>query len=114
MPVSISSLKVGETIYNCHRHKLGNTTASELGVWKIDILEVDLATRMVRVSWNNNPSQWKGERYFEATTVRRSPPEWVNGRCYFCKARRHVPEGHAADCAHPKVRTRVRKVDNGS
>jgi len=108
MAVSFTSLKAGDTIYDCHRRKVGHTTKTELGIWKIRVIEVDLKERKALVSWNDNPAQWKSERYFESTTIKRNPPEWVHQIssmgmvCHLCWAKKI--EGHRPDCTHPKAK----------
>jgi hypothetical protein len=112
MAVAFTSLKVGDIIYDCHRHRVGNTMATELGIWKVRILEINLKERKVLVSWNDNTPQWKNELYFIATTIKRNPPEWVHRIssmgtiCYMCGAKKS--DGHRPDCTHPKAKT-VRK-----
>ena len=110
MTVAFTSLKVGDTIYDCHRHKMGNTTASELGIWKIQVLEINESERKALVSWNGNPAQWKSERYFESTMIKRFPPEWVHriggSFCHICGAKES--EGHRETCKHPKAKKSVK------
>jgi hypothetical protein len=57
MSVAFTSLKVGDTLYDCHRHRVGNTMATELGIWKVKIVEIDLKERKALVSWNGNTAQ---------------------------------------------------------
>ena len=112
MAVALTSLKVGDIIYDCHRHRVGNTMSTELGIWKVRILEINLKERKVLVSWNGNTPQWKNELYFTSTTIKRNPPEWVHRLgtgtvCYMCWAKK--ADGHKQGCTHPKARKSVRK-----
>lgn len=107
MAVSIDTLKAGDVLYDCHRHKMGNTTMSTMGVWLVYIKEVDLVGRRVLISWNTNPDKWVGERYFRGTDIRRSPPEWLSRgfggySCHMCNAKK--VDGHHPDCTHPKAK----------
>jgi hypothetical protein len=117
MAVAFTSLKVGDTIYDCHRHRVGNTTATELGIWKVRILEINLKERKVLVSWNDNPSKWENERYFESTMIKRNPPEWVHRVgsgtvCSICWAKKS--DGHRQDCTHPKAKKSVNRKEPDS
>ena len=92
--------------------------ATELGIWKVRILEVDLKERKVLLSWNNNPAQWVNERYFETTTIKRNPPEWVHRIssmgtvCHMCGAKKI--DGHRPDCTHPKAKKSVSRKESNS
>lgn len=59
-------IKEGETLFDVHRHQMGNTTMTELGWWPVKILKVypgppdrpwDVSAD---VSWNHN----KAQRYY--------------------------------------------------
>jgi len=107
MSVSFDTLKPGDVLYDCHRHKLGNTTMSVMGVWKVYVKEVNLSERTALVSWNGNPAKVVFQGYFRQTTIRKFPPEWstqdLGGpTCYMCHAKKH--EGHAPNCTHPKAK----------
>lgn len=107
MAVSFETIKSGDILYDCHRHKLGNTTMSVMGVWHVYIREINLEKREVLTSWNGNPAKWVPERYFKQANIRRYPPEWssrdIGGRtCYMCRAKES--EGHNPTCEHPKAK----------
>lgn len=76
--VAFSKLKPGDVVYDCHRVKMGNTTMSRLGAWKVHVLEVhaDSPSPHVVASWNSNPPK----KYYA-----RSVKSW----------RRTVPKGAA-------------------
>lgn len=63
MAIKFEKIKAGMTLYDRHRHRMGNTTLSDLGEWKVRVLEVDPHARKALVSWNNNfPAWWPGHR----------------------------------------------------
>ena len=102
MAVKFETVKAGDILYDCHREKMGNTTMSALGVWRVRVVSVD-ATGAV-VSWNTNPARRVSPSYF--TSLRRFPPEWIyqhfrGYRCNMCH--RHRDEGHSDTCTHPKA-----------
>lgn len=107
MSVSFDTLKSGERLYDCHRHKMGNTTMSVMGIWYVQVIEVNLEERKALISWNSNPDKWVTERYFRDASIRRYPPEWTyqglgGYTCHMCKAKKD--QGHLPDCKHPKAK----------
>lgn len=60
--MKIESLSIGQIVYEVGRSKMGNTTVSTVGIWHIQIYEVDLQTRTVKASWNSNPVREFRER----------------------------------------------------
>lgn len=114
MSVSFDTLKPGERLYDCHRHRMGSTTMQVMGVWYVQVIEVNPSKREALISWNMNPEKWVGESYFRQPAIRRFPPEWSRrgigegSTCYVCKAKEH--EGHLPTCTHPKAkRSKVTK-----
>lgn len=61
--VAFNAIKPGDTLWDCHRHQMGNTTIRAMGCWRVIVKEIDAEKRMAFVSWNGNAPQWKGERY---------------------------------------------------
>lgn len=53
--MKFEKLEAGMVVYDVHRHKLGNTTMSTVGVWRVCIVSVDREERRVQASWNSNP-----------------------------------------------------------
>jgi hypothetical protein len=51
--VAFHTVKPGDTLYECHREKMGNTTMSRMGCWPLKVLEVH--ENHVVASWNGNP-----------------------------------------------------------
>lgn len=56
MAIRYEKIQPGMTLYDRHRYKMGNTTMSTLGEWKVKILELVPDKRAAKVSWNGNPS----------------------------------------------------------
>ena len=55
--MKFEKLQPGMTVYDVHRHKLGNTTMSTVGVWRVRIVSVDHDAKRVTASWNGNPAK---------------------------------------------------------
>ena len=57
--MKFEKIRPGMVLYDVHRHKMGNTTRSSVGVWEVHVITVDAETRSAIVSWNTNtPSRW--------------------------------------------------------
>jgi len=69
--VAFSTVKVGDTLYDCHRQKMGNTTVSRMATWTVKVLEVEDELRRALCSWNGNRATWWSERKLKS--LRRSP-----------------------------------------
>lgn len=54
--IKFESVKVGDILYDCHKHRVGNTTMRAMGTWKVKILSK--TENGCGVSWNGNPEQW--------------------------------------------------------
>lgn len=73
MAINPDLVKVGDILYDVHRHKMGNTTMSCLGCWTVRIIEIIPNTygNAYLVSWNGNrPEKWYADRI---RRLRRSP-----------------------------------------
>jgi len=69
--VAFSKIKAGETLYDCHRTRMGNTTMSKMGTWTVKVLELFPEKQSALVSWNGNrPEVWGLTRM---QRLRRSP-----------------------------------------
>ena len=55
--MKFEKLQPGMTVYDVHRRRMGNTTRSTVGVWKIYVVSVDHETKRVTASWNGNPAK---------------------------------------------------------
>lgn len=70
---SFDRIKPGDTLYDCHRTKMGNTTMSRMGCWEVKVIEVDTENRRALCSWNTNKPEWWYER--RLSKLRRTPIE---------------------------------------
>ena len=63
MAIKFNKIEPGMVLLDIHREKMGNTTMSEWGLWKVLVISVDREKRTAVVSWNNNPKQtWNTRR----------------------------------------------------
>ena len=54
---TISRLKPGQTVWDAHKYKMGNTRLFTWGTWPVYVHEVDPDGQWVRASWNGNPDE---------------------------------------------------------
>ena len=73
MAIKFEQVSPGDTLYDCHRTKMGNTTLSTMGCWDVHVFEVDTVKQSALVSWNGNPRAWWSRRQIEK--LRRSCPK---------------------------------------
>jgi len=71
MSIKLELIKAGDTLWDCHRYKMGNTTMSAMGSWPVYIVSIDYEKRSAVVKWNGNREQ----TYYgsQLTRLRRSP-----------------------------------------
>jgi hypothetical protein len=109
MSIAAKDLKPGDRLYDCHRHKAGNTTISVDGVWECYVREVGEDERgpWALISWNGNrPEKHRSVKW------KRWPKEWIvqgvfaEAECYMCGALKS--KGHRETCEHPAA-DRARK-----
>lgn len=62
------TIKAGETLYDCHRVSMGNTTMRHWALYKVRVISVDPATRTAICSWNNNRPEKYSERRLAGLT----------------------------------------------
>ena len=63
MAIKFDKIEPGMVLLDIHREKMGNTTMSEWGLWKVRVISVDPENRTALVSWNSNPAQtWEARR----------------------------------------------------
>jgi hypothetical protein len=63
MAIKFEKIKSGMVLYDRHRHRMGNTTMTDLGEWPVRILTVDQFG--AEVVWNGNshrPERWARRR----------------------------------------------------
>ena len=111
--IKIQSLKPGDVLYDVHSERAGNTTLRREGVWECYVRAVDPNGKWVEISRNGNPA-----RRFATVPkeYKRAPKEWVRSElfgarsCYFCG--NSEPEGHTADCEHPRAIAARKKAES--
>jgi hypothetical protein len=63
MAIKFEKIEPGMELLDIHRERMGNTTMSEWGLWKVRVISVDKAHRTAVVSWNGNaPKTWDAYR----------------------------------------------------
>lgn len=55
--MKFEKIKPGMTLYDVHSHRMGNTTMTTIGVWKIQVISVDAEKKTFLGSWNSNAPQ---------------------------------------------------------
>lgn len=70
MAIKFEKLQPGMVLWDVHRQKVGNTTLTELGAWKVQIVSVDPETRTAMVVWNGNPERKWYERELKKLYVK--------------------------------------------
>jgi hypothetical protein len=80
MAIKFEKIEPGMILLDIHRQKMGNTTMSELGLWKVQVISVDREKRTAEVSWNSNPARtWDarelGRLYTKPTKAYREQQE---------------------------------------
>lgn len=68
--IKFGTIHDGDVLYDCHRHRRGNTTSTEMGTWQVRVIEKKENGAVV--SWNGNPKQFWSIRSLEK--LRRSRP----------------------------------------
>lgn len=59
--VAFNTVKAGDFLFDRHKEKMGNTTISRVGEWKVRVIEVDREKRRAMCSWNGNAARWWSE-----------------------------------------------------
>lgn len=61
--IKFERIQPGDTLWDCHRYKMGNTTMSRMGAWPVEVISVDPVARTAVVRWNHNaPETWSAHR----------------------------------------------------
>lgn len=66
------TIKEGETLLDCHRTRMGNTTMSEWSLFKVRVVSIDKAARTAMCSWNGNTPKLLDEHQLKRL-VRKEP-----------------------------------------
>lgn len=111
MSIPVNKLVVGETLYDVHSHRMGNTTMREEGCWTARVVEVhaEAVPQYALIAWNGNPPR----KVFYKTNYKRWPKEWIrrafHGRvCALCHGRED--DGHKDTCEHPRAISKRKKA----
>ncbi len=70
---TIEKLKVGQTLYELRRQKMGNTNVSRKACFDVYVREIAEDKRSVMASWNGNPPRRYNAR--EVAKLRVKKPE---------------------------------------
>lgn len=75
--MKFEKIQAGQTLFDVHSYRTGNTTLRSVGVWPVKILSVHPESRTAMVSWNGNGP----ERMYEASLakLRAKEPELEKG-----------------------------------
>lgn len=71
MAVKFETVKAGDTLWDYHSERAGNTMVRRWGNWPVIVKEINHAERWALVSWNGNPVRRVSSFYFK--TLRRTP-----------------------------------------
>lgn len=63
--MKFDKLETGMVLYDVHSHKMGNTTMSTLGCWRVLVIQLDKERRRALCSWNGNKPSWYTEKGIE-------------------------------------------------
>lgn len=72
--VAFNTVKAGDVLWDVHRHKMGNTSMTEMGSWSVKVLEVDADGQRIFASWNTNRPRWWSRSYVEKLRRSRYKP----------------------------------------
>jgi len=60
--IKFEKLQPGMVLYDRHRERMGNTTMSRMGEWRVRVISIDAERRQAVVSWNGSPPKVWYER----------------------------------------------------
>lgn len=69
MPIKFESINNGDVLYDCHKYRMGNTTRTAWGTWRVIVIEKGDHGAMA--SWNANAPRFFSRRSLEK--LRRTP-----------------------------------------
>jgi hypothetical protein len=72
--MTFDKLKPGMTLYDVHSHQMGNTTMRSIGIWNVQVLEVN-EDRTILASWNGNKPATMYERDWKKLRLKK--PELI-------------------------------------
>jgi hypothetical protein len=53
----ISRLKTGQILFDKHKTRMGNTTMTRWGLWRVLVIEIDPELQWIIASWNGNKAE---------------------------------------------------------
>lgn len=71
MAIKFELVKPGDTLYDYHAERAGNSTMRRWSNWPVEILAIDAVAQTARVRWNGNAAQTYTKRQIEG--LRRKP-----------------------------------------
>lgn len=73
--VAFSKVKAGDTLYDVHRVRMGNTKVSRNGLWLVRVIEVNSEKREALCSWNSNTPTWWSEKRLGKLKAKKPEPK---------------------------------------
>lgn len=52
--MKFEKINPGDRLFDVHSYRMGNTTLRSVGVWEVEIIDIDPEKRCATVSWNGN------------------------------------------------------------
>lgn len=98
--MKFEKIQPGMVLWDCHSHRMGNTTMSTLGTWPVHVIEIDAERRLALAKWNGNPATWWSEQRLVKLT--KDKPILIKSRMGYW--RRPTREERAAILAERKAR----------
>ena len=59
---AFSKIKVGDTLWDCRKTVMGNTTMRRMSCWTVRVMEINEEKKQALCSWNGNRAEWWSER----------------------------------------------------
>lgn len=60
MAIKWERVQAGQTLYDIHRERAGNTSMTRVGCWEVAVVSIDHAAGTARVRWNHNAEEtWR-------------------------------------------------------
>ena len=79
MAIKFEKIVPGMTLLDIHGERAGNTTMRRTGLWKVEIVSVDVAHRSAVVKWNGNaPETWSAHRL--TRLYAKEPPSYARAK----------------------------------
>lgn len=79
MAIKFEKISAGMKLADVHTERAGNTMMRRIGVWEVEVVEIDKPNRGAMVRWNGNRPEWWPE-YRLARLYRMDSPRVVRAR----------------------------------